>query len=40
MHHGFCLADLYLRPLLLQFMLTDFHAAAEIAQIGCDYACE
>jgi len=33
-------ADLYLRPPLLQFMRTDFHAAAEIAQIGYDYASE
>ncbi len=31
-------ADLYLRPPLLQFMRSDFHAAAEIAQIGYDYA--
>jgi len=33
-------ADLYLRPPLLQFMRSDFHAAAEIAQVGYDYASE
>ena len=33
-------ADLYLRPPLMQFMRTDFHAAPEIAQIGYDYASE
>ncbi len=33
-------ADVYLRPPLLKFKRTDFHAAAEIAQIGYDYARE
>jgi predicted acylesterase/phospholipase RssA len=33
-------ADVYLRPPLLKFKRTDFHAASEIAQIGYDYARE
>jgi NTE family protein len=33
-------ADIYLRPPLLRFKRTDFHAAAEIAQVGYQHARE